>query len=216
MNATTTPKSDTTKNEYPSAVYAAAGIGDLAYQQLRKLPEYADRLRAEAEKLRGRAPEFRAQATEKAETLRNQAGGQFNAFRADATGETGKLKAKAAELGAQATDKAAELTTKVDIEKIRTTLVTGAQTVTERAVKLYEGLVARGEKVVVHDAKTHDTTAQDAKADAKVADIDSEAAEAAAEAKVAGAAAPLVEDIVTKPAKPAAPRKPKGNGNTAK
>ncbi|MBB5870563.1 F0F1-type ATP synthase membrane subunit b/b' [Allocatelliglobosispora scoriae] len=214
MNATTTPKSDTTeKNEYPSAVYAAAGIGDLAYQQLRKLPEYADKLRAEAEKLRERAPEFRAQASQKAETLRTQAGGQFNAFRADATGETGKLKAKAAELGAQATDKAAELTTKVDIEKIRTTLVTGAQTVTERAMKLYDDLVARGEKVVVPEHAG-------ATAEPKVSDIDPEAAATAAETTVvetmAAEAAPVVEGTVEKPVKPAAPRKPKGNGSTTK
>lgn len=149
MNATTTPTPESGKTEYPSAVYAAAGIGDLAYQQLRKLPAYAEQLRAEAEKLRVRAPEFRTQAGQKADALRAQAGGQFSALRADATGEAGRFKARAAELGAQATDKAAELTNRVDIEKIRASLVTAAQTVTERAMRLYEELVARGEKVVV-------------------------------------------------------------------
>jgi hypothetical protein len=211
MNATTTKPDNT--SEYPSAVYAAAGVGDLAYQQLRKLPAYADRLRLEAEKLRERAPEFRAQATDRAETLRTQATGQFNAFRADAVGETGKLKAKAAEFGATASDKAAELTSKVDIEKVRATLVSGAQTVAERAIKLYEDLVARGEKVVDPQAATTETP--EATPDvADVMKVVSEAAETAQadEAWVAKAKEDAKAEVKEQPikvARPSTPRKPK-------
>jgi heparin binding hemagglutinin HbhA len=216
MSATKTDN----KHEYPSAVYAAAGFGDIAYRQLRKLPEYADRLRAEAEKLRERAPEFRSQATEKADGLRHQATGQFNAFRADAVGETGKLKAKAAEFGATATDKAAELTSKVDIEKVRATLVSGAQNVAEKAIKLYEDLVARGEKVVEpHDAAAP-TGAPAAPAEAEdkadIADVMKTVSEAAetAQAEEAWEAKAKDEPKAEKPRliKPTAPRKPKSNG----
>ncbi|WP_051366464.1 hypothetical protein [Hamadaea tsunoensis] len=55
----------TTKSEqkYATAVYAAAGLGDLAVEQLRKLPALAGELRERAEKLREQAPTLRAQAT---------------------------------------------------------------------------------------------------------------------------------------------------------
>jgi heparin binding hemagglutinin HbhA len=52
-----------------SAVYAAAGIGDLAYQQLKKIPALADELRVKAESLREQSPAWRAQATDKAAQL---------------------------------------------------------------------------------------------------------------------------------------------------
>ena len=47
---TTTSKSTTRK--IPTPLYAAAGAGDLAYQQLRKLPEQVAQLRARVEELR--------------------------------------------------------------------------------------------------------------------------------------------------------------------
>jgi len=106
VTTTATPKK--TEQKHSSAVYAAAGVGDLAVQQLRKIPALAEQLRAKAGQLREQGPSLRAQATEKA----------------------------------------AELTGKVDVEKIRTVLVTNAQKAAEKATSLYEELVARGERVV--------------------------------------------------------------------
>jgi len=50
MTTETTTKSATRK--IPTPLYAAAGAGDLAYQQLRKLPEQVAQLRARVEELR--------------------------------------------------------------------------------------------------------------------------------------------------------------------
>ena len=52
-----------------SAVYAAAGIGDLAYEQLKKIPALAEELRTKAGTLREQGPSWRAQATDKAAEL---------------------------------------------------------------------------------------------------------------------------------------------------
>jgi hypothetical protein len=119
----------TEEKKHSSAVYAAAGIGDLAYQQLKKIPAFADELRVKAGTLREQGPSWRAQAT----------------------------------------DKAAELAGKVDVEKIRTVLVSNAQRAAEKAASLYDELVVRGEKVVETDAPAATATAT-AKAADKVAD----------------------------------------------
>ncbi|NUR69594.1 MAG: hypothetical protein HOU81_02120 [Hamadaea sp.] len=146
--STTTDKND---QKHSSAVYAAAGIGDLAVEQLKKIPALAEQLRTKAGQLREQGPSLRAQATEKA----------------------------------------AELTGKVDVERIRTVLVTNAQKAAEKATALYGDLVARGERVV-------DT-------DAPATVVESEIVEPAAQA-VADPEAP----VTPKPtAKPAAARKPK-------
>jgi len=115
----------TQDKKHSSAVYAAAGIGDLAYQQLKKIPALAEELRVKAGSLREQGPGWRTQAT----------------------------------------DKAAELAGKVDVEKIRTTLLANAQKAAEKAASFYEELVTRGEKVVESDAP-----AATAKAADKVAD----------------------------------------------
>lgn len=112
----TSSKSDS--RTYPSAFYAAAGVGDLAYEQLRKLPELADKLRV-------KASELADQAT---------------------AADVPQWKAKANEYGAFATSKAAEFTAKVDAAGIRDSIVTGTQTAAERASKFYDTLVARGEQ----------------------------------------------------------------------
>jgi heparin binding hemagglutinin HbhA len=88
-----------TKTKYPSAVYAAAGVGDLVYEQLRKLQDKAIALGAEAG---AQAPQW---------------------------------KKKVAEFGA-----------KVDANKVRDGVVTSTQFAADRAGKLYEVLVTRGEK----------------------------------------------------------------------
>lgn len=106
MTTTMTPKKP--EQKHSSAVYAAAGIGDLAVEQLRKIPVLAEQLRTKATHLREQSPSLRAQATEKA----------------------------------------AELTGRVDVEKIRAALVTNAQKAADKAVSVYEELVARGARVV--------------------------------------------------------------------
>lgn len=59
----------TQEKKHSSAVYAAAGIGDLAYQQLKKIPAIAEELRVKAGSLREQGPSWRAQATDKAAEL---------------------------------------------------------------------------------------------------------------------------------------------------
>ena len=155
----------TQDKKHSSAVYAAAGIGDLAYQQLKKIPALADELRVKASTLREQGPTWRAQAT----------------------------------------DKAAELAGKVDVEKIRTVLVTNAQKAAEKAASFYEGLVVRGEKVVDSDAQ-----AAAAKAADKVAD---------GAAKVFDEAVKVSEDAAAKAeaaAPKATPRKRPPGAPTAK
>jgi heparin binding hemagglutinin HbhA len=56
-----------TKTRFPAPLYAAAGAGDLAYQQLRKLPAVLD-------ELAGRVNQFGDQAGTKAARLRDKAG----------------------------------------------------------------------------------------------------------------------------------------------
>ena len=56
-----------TKTRFPAPLYAAAGAGDLAYQQLRKLPAVLD-------ELAGRVNQFGDQAGTKAAQLRDKAG----------------------------------------------------------------------------------------------------------------------------------------------
>ncbi|GAA1656437.1 hypothetical protein ACFQY4_02315 [Catellatospora bangladeshensis] len=114
----TQTSSKTDSRTYPSAFYAAAGVGDLAYEQLRKLPELADKLRVKASELADQA----------------------------AATDVPQWKAKANEYGAFATSKAAELTAKVDAAGIRDSIVSGTQTAAEKASKFYDTLVARGEQ----------------------------------------------------------------------
>lgn len=147
---------DKTDQKRSSAVYAAAGIGDLAVEQLKKIPALAERLQTKAAQLREQGPSVRAQATEKA----------------------------------------AELTGKVDVEKIRDFLVTNAQKAAEKATSLYDDLVARGERVVDTDTPATPATAVAVPTKTEVA--------TAAPIAVPDEAAPVA------PAPKATARKPKG------
>jgi heparin binding hemagglutinin HbhA len=115
-----------TNTKIPAPLYAAAGAGDLAYQQLRKLPavltELSDRAVA---------------------SLRT------------ANVQAGDLQKKATELQTKAAERATELQTKAattDFAALRTNATTAAtafaQIAQERALTAYTALVARGEKVV--------------------------------------------------------------------
>ncbi|WP_212827962.1 hypothetical protein [Catellatospora sp. TT07R-123] len=131
----TTNKND--ERAYPSAFYAAAGVGDLAYQQLRRLPEVAD-------KLRDKAAEFADRA---------------------ASTSAPQWKAKANEYGALATSKAAELTAKVDPVVIRDSIVTGTQQAAEKAAKFYDTLVTRGEQAFAQQPAESEPAAAQAPAE---------------------------------------------------
>jgi hypothetical protein len=87
------------KTKYPSAVYAAAGVGDFVYETLRKLQIKAIEFGSDAGT---QAPEWKK--------------------------------------------KVAELSTKVDPNKVRESVVTGTQFAAERATQVYDTLVVRGEK----------------------------------------------------------------------
>lgn len=147
------------KKQHSSAVYAAAGIGDIAYQQLKKLPALAEELRVKAGTLREQGPSWRAQAT----------------------------------------DKAAELAGKVDVDKIRTVLVSNAQKAAEKAASFYDDLVLRGEKVVDSDAPAATATAT-AKAADRVADSAARVFDEAV--KVSEDAAAKAEEATTPKATP--------------
>ena len=101
-----------TKTRFPAPLYAAAGAGDLAYQQLRKLPAVVTEL---SERAAASLRTYNEQAGVKAAELREKA--QTTDFDA--------LRGKAA--------------------SVATSL---AQLAQERAVAVYETLVARGERVV--------------------------------------------------------------------
>jgi heparin binding hemagglutinin HbhA len=115
----------------PAPLYAAAGAGDLAYRQLRKLP-------AVAEELRGRATnngtELREQVVQTATELRERAAAALKTANETAV----RLR-----------------TSDREIERLReialrnaAAFVAGAQVAQTRAVALYGELVARGERVV--------------------------------------------------------------------
>jgi heparin binding hemagglutinin HbhA len=105
---TTEFNTKTTTRKIPTPLYAAAGAGDLAYEQLRKLPEQFAQLRARVDDLR-------------------PAGTDAN-LRSDLNRLRGVARRNAASFLASAQQ--------------------GAQVAQDRALAVYTGLVARGEKVV--------------------------------------------------------------------
>ncbi|WP_433213942.1 hypothetical protein ACQP00_03000 [Dactylosporangium sp. CS-047395] len=105
---TTEFNTKTTTRKIPTPLYAAAGAGDLAYEQLRKLPEQFAQLRARVDDLRPAGPDAN--------------------LRTDLNRLRGVARRNAASFLASAQQ--------------------GAQVAQDRALAVYTGLVARGEKVV--------------------------------------------------------------------
>lgn len=109
----------TKSTRIPAPLYAAAGAGDLAYQQLRKLPtvvgELSGRAVAGGFELREKAVASLKVANTTASSLRDKA----------ATADVEKLREQAA-----------------------TNVVAFAQAATERATAVYTALVSHGERVV--------------------------------------------------------------------
>ncbi|MEQ4300878.1 hypothetical protein ABNF97_05705 [Plantactinospora sp. B6F1] len=126
----------------PAPLYAVAGAGDLAYQQLRRLPAVVSGLGDEVTRteLREKAVTTTAELREKAIattaelrqkaalTLRNAKPGATNLRHRAANGELDRLR--------EATIRNAAV------------VVAGAQAAQERAIAVYGDLVARGERVV--------------------------------------------------------------------
>ncbi len=130
---TTQPKT----SRIPAPLYAAAGAGELAYQQLRKLPAVVSELRT---RVTADNVELRQKATE---TLRT------------ATLTAGSLRQKATtDLDLQKLREAADLKRireAADLDKLfrnAAVVVAGAHAAQERALAVYGRLVARGERVV--------------------------------------------------------------------
>lgn len=192
-------------NRIPAPIYAAAGAGELALQQLRKLPAVVSDLGTKVvADLGGKAVVTGFELRQKAnETLRtaNQTAGSLREKAVPADLDLNRLR-EAADLN--------RLREVADLDKLRevatrnaAVVVAGAQAAQERALAAYGALVARGERVVgagVLEA-----------ADTVNADIEAtEAAEPAAVAKPAAPAAEVptpaeVAEVVE--AKPAAAKK---------
>ncbi|MGS2613223.1 hypothetical protein ACVCAH_01605 [Micromonospora sp. LZ34] len=172
-------------NRIPAPIYAAAGAGELAIQQLRKLPAVVSDLGTKVvADLGGKAVVTGFELRQKAnETLRtaNQTAGSLREKAVPAELDLNRLR-EAADLN--------RLREVADLDKLRAVatrnaavVVAGAQAAQERALAAYGALVARGERVVgagVLEA-----------ADTVNADI--EATEAAEPATAAKPAAPAVE-----------------------
>ncbi|GAB7041752.1 MULTISPECIES: hypothetical protein [Catenuloplanes] len=135
---TTTPAN----TRIPTPLYAVAGAGDLAYQQIRKLPEVVEQLRervpvavaelrTRAEELNGRRDEIRTRAVEGLKVAQAQAG-TLRERAAGPESEVAKL-TEAAKRNAAAALAVAQA---------------GAQVAQQRAVSTYAALVAHGERVV--------------------------------------------------------------------
>jgi heparin binding hemagglutinin HbhA len=120
-----------TKNtRVPAPLYAAAGAGDLAYRQLRKLP-------AVVSELSDRAVASLREANVSATSLRDRANATATTLRDRATTTATSLRDRA---------------TTTDLEQLRTTAASSAtafaQAAQERAAAVYTALVAHGERVV--------------------------------------------------------------------
>ncbi|MEV6923607.1 hypothetical protein AB0M46_03690 [Dactylosporangium sp. NPDC051485] len=154
MTVNTTTKSTTRK--IPNPLYAAAGAGDLAYQQLRRLPEQVAHLRARVEELRPAVAG--AVSEDNLRTLRGVA------------------------------------------RRNAANLLASAQVAQDRAVAVYTGLVARGEKVV--------STARGAQVKVEIEPADKVVtAEVTATEEPAGASAPAKKVSAKKAAPKAADTK---------
>ncbi|MEH0935953.1 hypothetical protein [Micromonospora psammae] len=181
-------------NRIPAPLYAAAGAGELAYQQLRKLPtvvsELGTKVVADGTKV---VTEFGGKAVVTGFELRQKATETLRTANLTATG----LREKA-------------VPADLDLDKLReaatrnaAVVLAGAQAAQERALAVYGTLIARGERVVgagvleAADTVNADIEATDATVPAEV--------KAAAEVKTAATAVPTPADVAeVVEAKPAA------------
>ncbi|MFY1680217.1 hypothetical protein ACN265_01595 [Micromonospora sp. WMMD730] len=144
-------------NRIPAPLYAAAGAGELAYQQLRKLPtvatELGNRVVADGTKV---VAELGGRAVVTGVELRQKATETFRTANLTATGLRERVAPTELNLD--------KLRAELDLDKLRAELdldrlrgaatrnaavvVAGAQAAQERALAAYGALIARGERVV--------------------------------------------------------------------
>ncbi|MBQ1027883.1 hypothetical protein [Micromonospora sp. C95] len=161
-------------NRIPAPIYAAAGAGELALQQLRKLPtvvgELRDRVVADGGRvvnelggkavvtgfeLRQKANDTLRNANRTAESLRHKAAPAADLNRLREHADLAKLR-EAADLNKlRETADLNKLREAADLDRLRelatrnaAVVVAGAQAAQERALAAYGALVARGERVV--------------------------------------------------------------------
>ncbi|MER6591638.1 hypothetical protein ABT214_07275 [Micromonospora purpureochromogenes] len=184
-------------NRIPAPLYAAAGAGELAYQQLRKLPtvvsELGTKVVADGTKA---VTEIGGKAVVTGFELRQKATETFKTANLTATG----LREKAAPAD-------------LDLDKLReaatrnaAALLVGAQAAQERALAAYGALIARGERVVgagvleAADTVNADIEATDATLPAEVKnEVPTAATAAPAEAEIP-TPAEVAEVVEAKPA----------------
>ncbi|MDO3703881.1 hypothetical protein Q3W71_19620 [Micromonospora sp. C28SCA-DRY-2] len=202
-------------NRIPAPIYAAAGAGELAIQQLRKLPAVVSDLGTKVvADLGGKAVvtgfELRQKANETLRTANQTAGSLREKAPADLTklreaADLNKLR-EVADLN--------KLREVADLDRLRevatrnaAVVVAGAQAAQERALAAYGALVARGERVVgagvleAADTVNADIEATEATAPATAPAAAPKPAEPAAEVPTPAEVAEVVE------AKPAAAKK---------
>lgn len=122
-----------TKTRIPAPLYAAAGAGDLAYEQLRKLPAVVTELR---EKAAANSVDLRHRTVD----LRHRA-----------VAGTAELRERAVATLKAANDAATDLRDRAntaDIDRLRDAALRNASAVMAGAQAVYTELVARGERVV--------------------------------------------------------------------
>ncbi|MDG4815675.1 hypothetical protein O7628_09160 [Micromonospora sp. WMMD956] len=211
-------------NRIPAPLYAAAGAGDLALEQLRKLPTVVTDLSGRvAADLGGKAVvtgfELRQKATETLRTA-NQTAAELRGRSVPA--ELNRLR-EAADVNrlreVADVDRLRELT---DLDRLRglaarnaAVVVAGAQAAQERALAAYAELVARGERVVGAGVlEAADTVNADIAA--TEADLNPAPAAPAAPAPAAKADVPTPADVAeVVEAKPAAARTPRTRATKA-
>jgi hypothetical protein len=163
------------KTRVPAPLYAAAGAGDLAYRQLRKLP-------AVVTDLSGKAATTTAELREKAAaTLRTA---NITTLRDKTTVDFDVDRLREAAV------------------RNATAVVAGAQAAQQRAVAVYGALVARGERVVGNGVvQAADTVNADIEATEPPAEVTAVPAKAAAAKPAAKATRPAKATKAGAPAK---------------
>ncbi|MER7893656.1 hypothetical protein ABTX15_27965 [Micromonospora sp. NPDC094482] len=192
-------------NRIPAPLYAAAGAGELAFQQLRKLPTVVSDLgtRVVAE-LGGKAVVTGVELREKATATLRTANETADSLRERGVPTDLTKLREAADL--------AKLREAADLDKLRAAatrnaavVFAGAQVAQERALAAYGALVARGERVVGAGVLE---AADTVNADIEATEADPVAKPATAPAATAEAEVPTPAEVAeVVQAKPAAAKK---------
>jgi heparin binding hemagglutinin HbhA len=176
-----------TNTRIPAPLYAAAGAGDLAYRQLRKLPAIVTDLRGKA---RTTGVELREKAVAGTDELRERAAATLR----NASTSAGQLRGKATPTDLHV----ARL--RVAARRNAAAVVAGAHVAQERATTVYSNLVARGERVIgTGVVQAADTVNADMEATEAPAEVTATAADVAVERDDA-AETPETKVVKTEPA----------------